>query len=82
MEVRPALNVETALETLFGLARDGKTNGRGMPNPLHGALLAREYDLYLPWPPVPLQRAGTAVLTPIARLLGYRARYEEYSGPP
>ena len=80
MEVRPALGVETALETLFGLARDGKTNNKGMPNPLHGALLAREYELFLARPPIPMQRAGMAVLAPIARLLGYRARYRQYSG--
>ena len=81
MEVRPALDVETALETMFGLARDGKTNNKGMPNPLHGALLAREYELFLAGPPIPMQRAGMAVLAPIARLLGYRPRYSEYSGP-
>jgi len=80
MEVRPALGVETALETLFGLARDGKTNNKGMPNPLHGALLGREYELFLAGPPIPMQRAGMAVLAPIARLLGYRARYRQYSG--
>ena len=81
MEVRPALSMETVLETLFGLARDGKTNDKGMPNPLHGALLAREYELFLAGPPIPLQRAGMAVLAPLARLLGYRAHYERYSGP-
>ena len=80
MEVRPALEMETLLETVFGLARDGKTNNKGMPNPLHGALLAREYELFLPGPPIPMQRAGMAVLAPIARLIGYRARYERYSG--
>ena len=82
MDVRPALQMETVLETVFGLARDGKTNDKGMPNPLHGALLAREYELFLAGPPIPLQRAGMAVLAPLARLLGYRTRYEKYSGPP
>lgn len=81
MDVRPALGVETAIETLFGLARDGKTNSKGMPNPLHGALLAREYELFLAGPPIAIQRAGTAMLAPIARLFGYRTRYPEYSGP-
>ncbi len=81
MEARPALEMETVLETLFGLARDGRTNAKGMPNPLHGALLAREYELFLPRPPIVLQRAGMAALVPLARLLGYRARYEKYSGP-
>ncbi len=80
VDVRPALKMETALETLFGLARDGRTNDVGRPNPLHGALLAREYDLFLAGPPIALQRAGMAVAAPIARLLGYRARYPQYSG--
>lgn len=80
IEARPALKMEVALETLFGLARDGKTDDKGRPNPLHGALLAREYDLFLASPPIALQRAGMAVAAPIARLLGYRARYPQYSG--
>jgi len=80
MEVRPALEMETLLETVFGLARDGKTDKKGSPNPLHGALLAREYDIFLAGPPIPVQRAGMAVLAPIAKLFGYRARYPQYSG--
>jgi len=81
VEARPALKTETAIETVFGLAREGKVSERGMPNPLQGALLAREYETFLARPPVPVQRAILAVLAPIARLFGYRARYEKYSGP-
>ena len=81
VEALPALKMETAIETLFGLARDEKTNKRGMPNPLQGALLAREYETFFARPPIPVQRAFLAVLAPIARLLGYRARYPQYSGP-
>jgi quercetin dioxygenase-like cupin family protein len=33
-EVRPALQFEQLIETMFGLAADGKTNRKGMPNPL------------------------------------------------
>lgn len=79
-DVRPALKTEAAFETLFGLAREGKTNKQGMPNPLQGALLAREYETFLPRPPVPLQRVVLATIAPIARLFGYRARYAKYSG--
>ena len=32
--VRPALQFERLLETMFALAADGKTNRKGMPNPL------------------------------------------------
>ena len=82
VEFRPPVNMETFFETLFGLARDGKVNKRGAPRLLQAVLLGREYDTYLAGPPVALQRAGAFVLAPVARLLGYRARYEKYSGPP
>src|SRR3954453_18116184 len=32
-EIRPALQFESLIETMFGLAEDGKTNAKGMPNP-------------------------------------------------
>ena len=40
-EVRPALQFESLLETMFALAEDGKTNRKGMPNPLRLAVIAR-----------------------------------------
>jgi mannose-6-phosphate isomerase-like protein (cupin superfamily) len=80
VQVRPALRTELAIKTLFGLARDGKTNKHGSPNPLQGALLAREYETFLGWPPVPVQKALLILLVPVARLLGYRATYPQYSG--
>ena len=80
VEVRPAMNMEAGLETMFGLARDGKLNKSGAPNLLQGALLAREYDMFLASPPPSVQRIGTAILSPIAKLLGYKARYAQYSG--
>ncbi len=80
VQVRPALRTQVAIETLFGLARDGKTNKHGSPNPLQGALLAREYETFLGWPPVPIQKALLILLVPLARLLGYRATYPQYSG--
>ena len=42
-EIRPALQFEQMIETMFALARDGKTNRRGMPNPLRLAVIARAY---------------------------------------
>lgn len=81
IEFRPALKTETLLRTVFGLAKDGKSNERGMPGFLQSALLAREYDTFLPGLPIWLQKAGLLALAPMARALGYRARYEEYGGP-
>lgn len=43
--------------------------------------LAREYDTFFGWPAVAVQKALLAPLVPVARLLGYRARYPRYSGP-
>ena len=39
-EIRPALGFERLLETMFALARDGKTDHRGVPHPLRLAAIA------------------------------------------
>src|SRR5919201_2539851 len=39
-EVRPALQFEALLETMFELAADGNTNRNGMPNPLRLEVIA------------------------------------------
>jgi hypothetical protein len=75
--VRPALEFEQLLETMFGLAADGKTNRKGMPNPLRLAVIARaHFDVVrLPFPPALVQRIGLALGAPIGRLLGYAPTY-------
>src|SRR5215212_4553759 len=84
---RPALNMESGFETTWGLARDGKATKAGLPkNPLQLVVLASEHkdEVYLPRPPIPIQKALFAILdllAPVGRLLGYRARYPEYSAP-
>ena len=81
-QTRPALATETLYETLFGLIGDGKTNAHGIPNPLQLAVLLRDYvDVFvLASPPPPVQRALVGLLAPLGRLLGYRGRYDRYSG--
>jgi mannose-6-phosphate isomerase-like protein (cupin superfamily) len=76
-EVRPALGFETFLETMYGLAADGKTNKKGLPNPLRLAVIMRDhFDLVrLPFPPAFLQKAGLMLGAPLGRLLGYGPRY-------
>jgi quercetin dioxygenase-like cupin family protein len=76
-EVRPALQFEQLIETMFGLAADGKVNRKGMPNPLRLAVIARHHfgDVRLPFPPAWLQRLGLAFGAPLGRLLGYRPTY-------
>jgi mannose-6-phosphate isomerase-like protein (cupin superfamily) len=83
-EVRPALQFESLLETMFALAADGKTNKKGMPNPLRLAVIARAHfdTVRLPQPPAWLQRAGLSFGAPLGRLLGYGATYEPQAGTP
>ena len=76
-EVRPALQFEQLIETMFSLAADGKTNKKGMPNPLRLAVIANHHfgDVQLPFPPQSLQKAALALGAPIGRALGYRPHY-------
>jgi quercetin dioxygenase-like cupin family protein len=82
-EVRPALRFEELLETMFALATDGKTNRKGMPNPLRLAVIARHHfdDVRLPFPPAWLQRAGLALGAPLGRLVGYEPSYAPEAVP-
>jgi quercetin dioxygenase-like cupin family protein len=77
VEVRPALKIESVIETMYGLAADGKTNRFGMPNPLRLAVIAKHHldTVALPIVPVAMQRAALAVGSPMGRLLGYGATY-------
>ena len=81
-EIRPALQFESLLETMFVLAEDGKTNRKGMPNPLRLAVIAHAHfdTVRLPQPPAWLQRAGLAIGAPLGRALGYRPTYAPEAG--
>jgi mannose-6-phosphate isomerase-like protein (cupin superfamily) len=76
-EVRPALQFEQLLETMFSLAADGKTNKKGMPSPLRLAVIARAHfdTVRLPFPPAWVQRAGLTLGAPLGRLFGYAPTY-------
>jgi quercetin dioxygenase-like cupin family protein len=76
-EVRPALQFEQLIETMFSLAADGKTNRKGMPNLLRLAVIANAHfdTVRLPFPPAFMQRVGLALGAPLGRLLGYGATY-------
>jgi len=80
-EVRPALQFEQLIETMFSLAEAGRTNRKGMPNPLRLAVIAQAHfdTVRLPFPPVWMQRVGLALGAPLGRLLGYGATYEPSS---
>jgi len=77
-EIRPALQFESLVETMFALAADGKTNCKGMPmNPFRLAVIAKAHfdTVRLPFPPAWLQATGLALGSPIGMMLGYRATY-------
>jgi uncharacterized cupin superfamily protein len=80
VEIRPGARFEEMIVNLFGLAQDGKTNSKGMPNLLQAALFAREFEdvMYFTKPPRAVQKVLFAVLAPIALALGYKGSYPRY----
>ena len=83
VELRPALNTETFFETLYGLARDSRTDESGVPNPLQLAVMLdglHKDEIYLAKPPMPVQKALFALLSPFGKLVGYKDHYPKYSG--
>ena len=82
VELRPALDTETFFEVLFGLARDGRTNRKGIPGLLQIAVTVRalvDSCSTLVTPPPAVQRAVFALLAPIGRRRGLRPTYAQYS---
>jgi quercetin dioxygenase-like cupin family protein len=82
VELRPALESEVFFETLFGLARDGKTNSKGVPDLLHIAVAYADLGdscSRLVRPPLAVQKIVLTPLVPLARRLGRRASYPAYS---
>jgi mannose-6-phosphate isomerase-like protein (cupin superfamily) len=77
-EVRPALQFESLIETMYGLASDGKTNKKGMPNPLRLAVVAQAHFDVVRLPRIPhgLQKLALAMGAPLGKALGYGATYE------
>jgi quercetin dioxygenase-like cupin family protein len=83
-EIRPALQFESLLETMFALAADSKTNRKGMPNLLRLAVIANAHfdTVRLPFPPAWLQKAGLVLGAPAGRLLGFEPTYAGEPGIP
>jgi len=79
-KVQPALQTEYLLETGMGLARDGKTNNKGMPGILQVALMAHKFsgEFRLAKPPYLVQKILFILLTPFSYLFGYRSTYKKY----
>jgi quercetin dioxygenase-like cupin family protein len=81
VEITPGERFAHMIETLFGLARLGYTNSKGMPHPLQLAPFAQEFSDVIVFrsPPLVVQRVLFGVLAPIAHARGYRATYPQIS---
>src|SRR5207247_3378294 len=69
VEITPGERFAHMIETLWGLARLGHTNAKGMPPPLQLALFGQEFRYIAAFrkPPRSVQRALFGCLAPIAR---------------
>src|SRR5579872_2954015 len=81
VEITPGERFAHMIETMFGLARLGHVNAKGMPRPLQLALIAREFSDVIVFrsPPAAVQRAIFGALAPIAHGRGYRSTYPQIS---
>jgi len=83
VRLTPALRSEDFFETFCGLARDGKSNKKGLPrNPLQSAVLAHEFRAEFGLPSATtrtIARPVVAALAAIGRRMGLRSRYSTYS---
>ena len=81
VEAKPGERFMHGIETLFGLARLGHTNAKGMPNALQLAMFGREFadTVQFRSPPPAAQRVLFALLSLVAGPLGYRGTYPQLS---
>jgi quercetin dioxygenase-like cupin family protein len=75
----PALNTETFLEQFFGLCNSGKAKADGTPQFMQIMAMANTYEIYVAGPPLPIQKVMSITLGGLARLVGYKQFYPEYS---
>jgi mannose-6-phosphate isomerase-like protein (cupin superfamily) len=83
-EVSPALSFETFLETMYGLAADGKTNRKGLPNPLRlaSSCASTSTSCGSPSRRRGCRRQDSSSAPPFGRLLGYVPTYAPTSARP
>src|SRR5215831_13953699 len=81
VEITPGERFVHMIETFYGLARLGHTDGKGVPRLLQLVLLAREFSDVVVFrsPPPGVQRTVFGALAPLARWRGYRATYPQLS---
>jgi mannose-6-phosphate isomerase-like protein (cupin superfamily) len=83
VEVSPGVRFVEIVGTMFGLARDGKVNAKGMPGPLQLAVMGHEYrdTLVFTRPPRAIQKLVIPAMAAVGRLLGRRPVNEAYLEP-
>jgi len=83
LEARPAGRLTDVVQTLYGMAHEGKLTASGDPPFWQAMVMADELreDTVFTSPPPVVQRLLSAVLAPIARRKGYRVAYLDYSDP-
>ena len=76
-EIRPALQFESLIETMFGLAVEGKTNKKGMPAPLRLAVIANHHFDVVRLPVVPqvLQKMALVPGALLGRAFGFQPTF-------
>jgi quercetin dioxygenase-like cupin family protein len=80
VEVAPGDGFVEMIGTLFGLARDGRVNRRGLPGLLQLAVIANAYRdvLVITSPPPAAQRPLFLLLASVGHTVGLKAVYPEY----
>lgn len=80
VEVKPGVRFGEMAATLFGLAREGKVNPKGMPSPLQLAVLGHEYRdiVVFTKPPPAVTRVVLPPLAWLGRRRGYLPTYDKY----
>ena len=80
VEVNPGERFVEMITTMFGLARDGQSDSKGLPRPLQLAVTVRGFrdTMVIASPPPWVQALVFGTLAPIGRLAGRRPSYERY----
>jgi len=79
----PSLGLELLLPTLAGLAAEGRTDRKGRPRPLQGAVLGQFFweVAHFKTPPPAVQKALLPLLAAIGRRRGLRPYYDRHFQP-
>lgn len=81
VETRPAAKTGQVIRSLFGLAHEGKVTLQGQPKFLQAMVIGSEFaddTVFTTLPPPSIAIPIAKMIAPVARLAGYRVRYDRY----